>query len=245
MSFPSAPRQLNNNQAPLSTSTPTPTLIPTSSSASTKPSRPAAAPAIPNLGYTPFEYWKGPKPVLPRAGRPPSTALNYSIGSGRKLSSGKIQLQPEHLSSSKKDEAAGTTRVTISEMSYGREGKIRSAGVPAHSQGPSSFHVRDLNGGGHTQIELVSSEVPPPPYTPSALPDRTQALRGGGIAGSSGLRSKWNPKSWRKRTWAMVVGAIVAIIVIVVAVAVVVSKKNRYPNYTALTYSLADTCEIP
>lgn len=50
----------------------------------------------------------------------------------------------------------------------------------------------------------------------------------------------WKPKYWRKRTWGIVGALIVIIIVVVIVVAVLVSKANRYPNYTKLSYSLAD-----
>lgn len=51
--------------------------------------------------------------------------------------------------------------------------------------------------------------------------------------------SKWNPKSWSKRTRiiAGIVTAVVVIIVVVVA-AVEGTKANAYPNYSALSYSL-------
>jgi hypothetical protein len=56
-------------------------------------------------------------------------------------------------------------------------------------------------------------------------------------------RMPWyNPRYWRKRVWAGVATIVVIIIIIIVAVAVSQSRKNRYPDYSPLEYSLADTC---
>lgn len=54
----------------------------------------------------------------------------------------------------------------------------------------------------------------------------------------------WKPKYWRKRTWAIVVPVIIIVLIIVIVVPVKVTESNRYPNYTRLDYSLADTCEF-
>lgn len=54
----------------------------------------------------------------------------------------------------------------------------------------------------------------------------------------------WNPRYWRKRVWAAVSAVIVIVIVIAVAVGVTQAKKNNaYPDYSALSYSLSDTCK--
>ncbi|KAH6664478.1 glycoside hydrolase family 16 protein [Halenospora varia] len=56
------------------------------------------------------------------------------------------------------------------------------------------------------------------------------------------LSPRWyDVKAWGKRVWAGVIAGIVIIIIIVVVVAVVVSKKNKYPDYSKLTYSLSET----
>lgn len=55
----------------------------------------------------------------------------------------------------------------------------------------------------------------------------------------------YKPKYWRKRTWALVVATLVVVIVIVIAVPIAVTrnKKNSYPNYSKLNYTLTDTCK--
>ena len=57
-------------------------------------------------------------------------------------------------------------------------------------------------------------------------------------------RAPWyNPQHWRRRTWAIILGVVVIIIIIIVAVAVTESKKKGgYPDYTALKYTIQDTC---
>lgn len=56
-------------------------------------------------------------------------------------------------------------------------------------------------------------------------------------------RSKWNPLGWPK--WAKITGVIVivAIIVAIIVGAVEGSKKNAYPNYSKLNYSIEDRYE--
>jgi hypothetical protein len=52
----------------------------------------------------------------------------------------------------------------------------------------------------------------------------------------------YNFRYWGKRAWAGAVAVVVLIIVIIIIVAVEVTKKNAYPDYTQLNYSLAETC---
>lgn len=52
-----------------------------------------------------------------------------------------------------------------------------------------------------------------------------------------------NPLQWHKRTWAGISVAIIVAVVIGVAVGVSVTKANRYPDYSALSYTLEDTCK--
>ncbi|KAI4863234.1 glycoside hydrolase family 16 protein [Hypoxylon rubiginosum] len=97
--------------------------------------------------------------------------------------------------------------------------------------GPASFQVRDAEG----PVELVSG---PPPYysTEQHLPPRAN------MAYNAQPKAPWwNPRYWRKRIWAIVITIIVIIIVIVIVVPVEVAKANRYPDYTALNYTLSDT----
>lgn len=84
---------------------------------------------------------------------------------------------------------------------------------------------------------VKSGEVPA--YDEIMLPRKGQDVR------HAPSRMPWyNPRYWRKRVWAGVATIVVIIIIVVVAVAVSESRKNRYPDYSALEYSLADTCRL-
>ncbi|KAI1765906.1 glycoside hydrolase family 16 protein [Hypoxylon sp. FL1150] len=97
--------------------------------------------------------------------------------------------------------------------------------------GPSSFEVRDAGG----PVELVSG---PPPYysTEQQLPPRR-----GNMAYAQTKTPWWNARYWRKRTWAIVVAIVVIILVVCIVVPLEVAKANKYPDYTALNYTLSDS----
>ncbi|KAH9989997.1 glycoside hydrolase family 16 protein [Xylariaceae sp. FL0662B] len=89
--------------------------------------------------------------------------------------------------------------------------------------GPASFQVRDADG----RLEVISGS--PPRYSPSRAD-----------MGHRANQPWYNPKYWRKRTWAIVAIIIIAIIIVVVVTPIEVAKANRYPNYTKLNYTLSD-----
>ncbi|KAI1214801.1 glycoside hydrolase family 16 protein [Annulohypoxylon truncatum] len=95
--------------------------------------------------------------------------------------------------------------------------------------GPASFQVRDIDG----PVEMVSGA---PPYysTERPLPPR-------GNMASQQAASRWNPKTWGKRSWAIFAAIVAIIIVIVIVVPVEVTKANRYPDYSFLNYTLSDS----
>lgn len=72
-----------------------------------------------------------------------------------------------------------------------------------------------------------SSRGPPPAYTV----DREDTL----------ARPWWDFKSWGWKRFAALGATVVIVIVIIVIVAVEVTKKNKYPDYSKLNYSLVDT----
>lgn len=55
--------------------------------------------------------------------------------------------------------------------------------------------------------------------------------------------SRWNPRNWGWKAWAVAAAGLIILIIIIVVPAVVVTEKNdnAYPNYTSLSYSLVDT----
>ncbi|KAK5993586.1 putative glycosidase C21B10.07 [Cladobotryum mycophilum] len=55
--------------------------------------------------------------------------------------------------------------------------------------------------------------------------------------------SRWNPRNWGKKIWAIVVAVAVIIIIIIVVVAVTSSRKKHYPDYSQVNYNLVETYE--
>jgi hypothetical protein len=53
--------------------------------------------------------------------------------------------------------------------------------------------------------------------------------------------SKRNPKNWTRRCWVIVAVPLLILLIIVIVVAVVVSRDNRYPDYSKLNYNLVNT----
>ncbi|KAG8669694.1 hypothetical protein FPOAC2_09037 [Fusarium poae] len=69
------------------------------------------------------------------------------------------------------------------------------------------------------------------------LPSRT----GQDVRHASSRMPWWNPRYWGKIIWAAVILAFFVLLIIVIAVSVTKVKENRYPDYSPLSYSLADT----
>lgn len=69
------------------------------------------------------------------------------------------------------------------------------------------------------------------------------ARKGQEVRHASSTMPWWNPRYWRKRVWAAIIIVIIVIVIIIVAVAVGKARKNIYPDYTPLSYSLKDTCK--
>ncbi|KAF7887262.1 uncharacterized protein EAF02_003909 [Botrytis sinoallii] len=51
----------------------------------------------------------------------------------------------------------------------------------------------------------------------------------------------WDMRAWSKKKWAIFGAGIIVVIIIIVVAAVEGSKKNAYPNYSQLNYTLKDT----
>lgn len=100
--------------------------------------------------------------------------------------------------------------------------------------GPASFEVRDAGG----PVELVSG---PPPYY--STEQQQLPPRRGNMAYAQTKTPWWNARYWRKRTWAIVVTIIVIILVVCIVAPLEVAKANKYPDYTALNYTLSDSCK--
>ncbi|KXS99181.1 hypothetical protein AC578_3032 [Pseudocercospora eumusae] len=73
--------------------------------------------------------------------------------------------------------------------------------------------------------------APPPPY---------ESIDSLGKAPQTGV-SKWHPTNWSKLTRLGVAAAIIALLAGIIVGAAVGTKLNEYPNYSSLSYTLADT----
>lgn len=51
-------------------------------------------------------------------------------------------------------------------------------------------------------------------------------------------------RAWSKKRWAIFGAGIIILIIIIVVAAVEGSKKNAYPDYSQLNYTLKDTCKL-
>ncbi|KAK8035046.1 glycoside hydrolase family 16 protein [Apiospora rasikravindrae] len=195
---------------------------------------PSQLPDRKELGYQPFEYWKGPKRILPKA---------QPIGTVTRVEEIRLPNDSGYISTAQQHKSAGT-RTVVHTHTYPIE-KARpdtslhpalsnqntNMGWEPHNNGgqagpsPTPFHVRDANG----RVEFVNE---PSSFDNQELPPRTNNMsRYVGV----------QPWYKRKRTW--IISAVVLIVAIIVAVVagVLVSKANRYPDYTKLNYSLQDT----
>ncbi|KAI1415307.1 glycoside hydrolase family 16 protein [Hypoxylon sp. FL1857] len=109
---------------------------------------------------------------------------------------------------------------------------------PPPKAGPATFQVRDTYNDG--PVEMVSG---PPPYY-STEPERELPPPPRGTVPMAYEYeqpvSRWNPRSWRKRTWAIIAAVVVVILIVVIVTPVEVAKANRYPDYSRLNYSLSD-----
>lgn len=56
-----------------------------------------------------------------------------------------------------------------------------------------------------------------------------------------GLASRRNPKNWSRKCWIILAIAVVVVLILIIVIAVVVSRDNRYPDYSKLNYGLVDT----
>ncbi|KAF5689390.1 endo-1,3(4)-beta-glucanase [Fusarium denticulatum] len=89
-------------------------------------------------------------------------------------------------------------------------------------------------------MSMYSSGVKPGEIPP-IYDEVMLARKGQEIRHASSSMPWWNPRYWRKRIWVAIIIVIIVIVIIIVAVAVERARKNMYPDYTPLSYSLKDT----
>ncbi|QGI80331.1 unnamed protein product [Fusarium fujikuroi] len=89
-------------------------------------------------------------------------------------------------------------------------------------------------------MSMYSSGVKPGEIPP-IYDEVMLARKGQEIRHASSSMPWWNPRYWRKRIWATIIIVILVIVIIIVAVAVERARKNMYPDYSPLSYTLKDT----
>jgi len=52
----------------------------------------------------------------------------------------------------------------------------------------------------------------------------------------------WDLKAWGWKKWTLLGATVVVLVVVIIVGAVIATRNARYPNYSKLTYTLADTC---
>ncbi|KAH9241624.1 glycoside hydrolase family 16 protein [Colletotrichum gloeosporioides 23] len=199
-----------------------------------------------SLGYTPFEYWKGPKPVIPRP--------------KRKSRAVALDLEPllPTPTPGPRPRAAATWP-----GQHGLKKPQRPPPPPsAFVAQPHSFIASPNKAKPFAEILVVPpkvlvhplfrDEIKTPdwprgfsPY-PDSMNDSTYNIMGDYGFSNERLAQRpatawWDPRGWTKRIWAGVSAAIIILIVIIVAVAVTQANANRYPDYSKLSYTLSDT----
>ena len=60
-------------------------------------------------------------------------------------------------------------------------------------------------------------------------------------AGIPMTASRKDPRNWSRRCWIIVGAVSVIVLIIIIVIAVVVSKKDSYPNYSKINYSLTES----
>lgn len=209
------------------------------------------------LGYRPFEYWKGPRPVLPAAQKPFSalggasdTHRPKAAAAAARITTTEIRLpgsgHPEQRPEPGPVRRSSSYYPNEKEASAhfaGRHPALQSPAAPTNmgrgpqaqgegKAGPPSFQVHDATG----PVELVTGS--PPAYQrhsdhPHELPPRAD------MGYKYGVETPW----WKqKRIWVTSLVLLVIAIVVAVVAGVLTSRASRYPDYTKLNYQLRDTC---
>ena len=60
----------------------------------------------------------------------------------------------------------------------------------------------------------------------------------------SQAHSRFNPRYWQLRTWLIAAAVFCCLLIAIIVGAVEGVKANAYPDYSALTYSLKDSCKL-
>jgi hypothetical protein len=130
------------------------------------------------------------------------------------------------------------------------KGKLRRLAAIQESKGWADSRHGEYKTPGGVRIshkELLSrsqsTRSSPPDY--ADLPPLKMTKKGSGnipprYYGDEHPDKWWDFKTWRRRTWAILVAILVVVIIVVVVVVTMLQKNNAYPNYKRLVYTLSD-----
>lgn len=171
-------------------------------------------------GYIPFEYWTGPKRVIPRH--------------ARKGSSKSITPRQQNLAEHRVGRHAAQSYEKLGDTKRALFGDATPLGTTNKSMPCETLRGTKAQDGpfGVGRLPAHAGD------TASSLSDMAAYERD--------EKHPWyNFRYWRKRVWALVIVSVAVIVVVPVVVAVleVELKKNRYPDYGKLNYTLSDTCK--
>jgi hypothetical protein len=166
--------------------------------------------------FRPLEYWKPPKAV--RHIRAKSSALFSPATSKDSHSFVKLEEgRNQNLEERAIDKETGE-RSTDRNMSFAT---IREMGSRRKDGFNEGINMTDSYG---------QHRGPPPEYKVNA--------------GDSD-HSWYDVRHWGKKAWGIVAGILVVLIVVIIVAAVEATKSAKYPDYTALSYTLSETCLYP
>lgn len=224
----------------------TPLISRKDSSSSSKASTVYSEDTIKSLGYKPFEYWKGPRPVaypgdmkknkraIPTAPRITGVNLTGPINSlhdfkpmpDAKIREVKIYMDAVPPSPTVKDRYA-QRRAERARRKRQADRRVEEwpGWVPDQKvYGVSrSRRVRLAVDGATARSVKRYSDVS------TILPPVSQKW--------------WNPRTWRRRWWGIVFAIIMLVIIASIITATIVTRDNEpdYPNYKRLNYRVAET----
>lgn len=127
---------------------------------------------------------------------------------------------------------------------------------PRHLRDPSSALVAPSNKASHSLVKLVEdrNEFGTEDMAFNTLNGLAGRFKGGNtsetILMTEGTTQRggninhpwWNAKHWGKKGWLITAGVVAAIIIIVAVSVTETEKANAYPDYSKLTYTLAENC---
>lgn len=247
-----------------------------------------------SLGYKPFEYWKGPKPVAwPSARQPnnhgrkhsssrpaarisakphPGGAVN-SLRQFEPIQPSKLYSAQQFVTSLQAAKLADAKHGSHTHVEYvGSRGDIGQSRASGDIKSASPWDADDkarlklatiqeskgraespqhVHGDYKTPgVQISQKELSRSHSTRSSPPDYADLPPLNMKRGPVNLSQRyygdergdkwWDFKTWRRRTWAILVAVLVVIIIVIVIVVTMLQKNNAYPNYKRLVYSLSD-----